>query len=106
MIIYVDIDETICDTPPSRDYSQATPKAERIEIINNLYNQGNTIVYWTSRGAQTGADWRSTTEAQLLEWKASYHDLILKKPHYDLFIDDKSINSDIFFAERCRENND
>jgi len=106
VIIYVDIDETICETPPSRDYSQATPKTERIKIINNLYNEGNTIVYWTSRGAQTGVDWRDTTESQLMEWNASYHELILMKPHYDLFIDDKSINSDTFFAEKCIKNNE
>ena len=50
MVIYVDIDETICVSPESRDYSLATPIKENIEKINKLYDSGDTIVYWTARG--------------------------------------------------------
>ena len=31
------------------------------------------------------------TKDQLKKWKVNYHKLILGKPSYDLFIDDKSI---------------
>ena len=41
MKIFVDIDETICITPISRDYSEATPLKERIEKINKLYDDKN-----------------------------------------------------------------
>ena len=51
MIIYVDIDETICNTPNSRDYSLSEPMMERIEKINKLYDEGNTIIYWTAVGS-------------------------------------------------------
>jgi hypothetical protein len=37
-----------------------------------------------------------TTE-QLNTWGCKYHELILGKPHADLFIDDKGINCDDFF---------
>ena len=37
------------------------------------------------------------TEKQLKEWGCKYHELIMGKPHADLFIDDKGINSDEFF---------
>ena len=97
MIIYVDIDETICNTPDSRDYAKETPILCRIERINQLYDQGNRIVYWTARGTSTKIDWRDVTEEQFSGWGVKYHELHFGKPHYDLFIDDKNINSGVFF---------
>tara|TARA_R110002074_G_scaffold401623_2_gene600397 strand:- start:355 stop:651 length:297 start_codon:yes stop_codon:yes gene_type:complete len=97
MLIYCDIDETICKTPDSRDYSQAKPIYERIAKINDLYNKGHTIIYWTARGTVTGTDWREITEQQLTRWLVKYHELHFGKPAYDLFIDDKNINSERFF---------
>lgn len=64
MIIYIDIDETICITPESRDYSKSTPIVENISKANKLYNDGNIITYWTARGVGTGIDWRPVTEDQ------------------------------------------
>ena len=99
MVIYVDIDETICNSPESRDYSQAIPMPERIKKINKLYDEGNTIVYWTARGTGSGLDWRQTTMEQFERWGVKCHGLMMGKPVYDLFIDDKNINSDRFFKE-------
>ena len=99
MIIYVDIDETICKTPDNRDYTLSEPMGKRIKKINNLYDQGNTIVYWTARGTRSGINWRKTTEEQFLKWGVKYHNLHFGKPIYDLFIDDKNINSEQFFKE-------
>ena len=64
-----------------------------------MFDEGNTIVYWTARGTVTGLNWRALTEMQLNTWGAKYHDLKLGKPHYDLFIDDKNINSETYFKE-------
>ena len=97
MLIYVDVDETICLTPESRDYSLSVPIKENIQKINELYDEGNTIIYWTARGTMTGIDWREVTESQFKRWGVKYHDLIFGKPAYDLFIDDKNINSETFF---------
>jgi len=94
MIIYIDIDETICNTPESRDYSLASPIEQNIEKANKLYDEGNTIVYWTARGTVSGIDWQQTTFDQLISWGAKFHDLKLGKPYYDLFIDDKNINTE------------
>jgi len=99
MIIYVDIDETICESDESRDYSLSSPIMQNIEKINDLYDSGNTIVYWTARGTTTGIDWREVTERQFSEWGVKHHELKLGKPNYDLFIDDKNINSERFFSE-------
>ena len=98
MIIYVDIDETICTSPPDRNYANATPIQERIEHINDLYDAGHTVIYWTARGATTGIDWREVTEKQFEEWGVKYHELHLDKPAYDLFVDDKNIEADVFFS--------
>jgi len=99
MLIYVDIDETICQSPEDRNYSKAQPVKERIEKINKLFEEGNTIVYWTARGTMTGIDWYQVTQKQFDIWGVKYHDLKMGKPAYDLFIDDKNINSDTFFND-------
>ena len=99
MLIYVDIDETICESPEDRDYTKAQPIKERIEKINKLFDEGNTIVYWTSRGTMTGIDWYQVTQKQFDIWGVKYHDLKMGKPAYDLFIDDKNIKSDTFFND-------
>ena len=97
MIIYVDIDETICISPDNRDYAKANPIKKNIEKINNLYDEGNEIIYWTARGTGSGIDWREVTENQFVEWGVKYNSLKFGKPIYDIFIDDKNINSKVFF---------
>lgn len=97
MIIYVDIDETICYYEEKRDYNIAKPYFSRIEKINSLYEQGNTIVYWTARGTVTQENWFNVTLKQLNSWNCKFHELRMGKPAYDLFIDDKNINSETFF---------
>ena len=99
MIYYVDIDETICRYEGERNYPDALPIEKNIEKINDLYDSGNTVVYWTARGTTTGLDWRDVTEKQFSEWGVKYHELKFGKPNYDLFIDDKNIGSERFFSE-------
>ena len=93
MIIYIDIDETICESPENRDYTTAIPIQKNIDKANKLYDEGHTIIYWTARGTTTGIDWREVTEKQFSDWGIKYHDLKLGKPYYDLFIDDKNMNT-------------
>ena len=93
MIIYIDIDETIAEPSESRDYADRTPITANINKANKLYDEGHTIVYWTARGTTTGIDWTDVTRNQLDSWGLKYHDLKLGKPQYDLFIDDKSLNT-------------
>ena len=97
MIYMVDIDETICTSPGDRDYGKAVPMFDRINHINQLYEDGHTVIYWTARGTGSGLDWREVTEKQFEEWGVKYHELRFGKPVYDLFIDDKNINSEEYF---------
>ena len=99
MKIYVDIDETICFYEEERDYKLAKPYFDRIEKINKLFDDGNEITYWTARGSVTGIDWFDTTKKQLKDWGCKYHKLSVgEKPHFDLYICDKSINSENFLV--------
>ena len=97
MIIYVDIDETICEYSGERNYPDAIPVNENIKKINKLYDDGHTVIYWTARGAITKIDWTELTKKQLALWGAKFHELKLNKPHYDLLICDKVTNTKDYF---------
>lgn len=90
--IYVDIDDTICRTN-GMDYPNSVPMMENIAKVNELYDEGHYIVYWTARGQKSGIDWTELTASQLEKWGAKHHELRLTKPPYDVFIDDKVVNS-------------
>lgn len=99
MTVYCfDIDGTIC-TNTNGDYEQAKPIEKIIEKINNLYKEGHTIIIFTARGATTGIDWKETTEYQLHSWGVCYHELLMGKPHADVFVDDKAITPEEIIKE-------
>ena len=89
MIIYVDIDNTICKTDGC-NYTEAIPIKERIDKVNQWYDDGHTIVYWTARGTGSGINCTLQTYEQLIKWNCKYHKLKMGKPVYDVFIEDKS----------------
>lgn len=97
MVIYVDIDDTIADydvNDSSTDYYRARPISINIDKINNLYDEGNTIIYYTARGSvntHRKKEYMELTKRQLKEWGAKYHEVSVgDKPAYDLIICDKS----------------
>ena len=90
MKIYVDIDNTICETDGT-DYNAALPIKINIEKINKLFDEGNEIIYWTARGSVTKINHFDLTENQLKKWNCKYHKLSVgEKPFYDLLICDKT----------------
>ncbi len=100
MIYIVDIDNTICLTRKvdgKWDYPSSVPFQDRIDKINDLYDKGNTIIYWTARGSGSGLDWNELTKQQLDQWGCKYHEVKLGKPSYDVWIDDKAFNDEHFF---------
>lgn len=93
-----DIDNTICTTYGS-EYSSSKPKKKKIKFINNLYNQGHHIIFFTARGmgslrsvTKAKKKYYNFTKKQLLNWGAKYNKLILGKPSWDYFIDDKNLD--------------
>lgn len=108
-----DIDGTLTE-PHDNDPWNAVPRMNRIEKINELYDDGCTIYLQTARGyissakkypddpqaQQRNADYlcRSRTEEQLEEWGVKYHSLYFGKPRASTYIDDRGWNDSEFFA--------
>ena len=105
-----DIDGTICTSVKGRNYEDAQPFRERINVVNRLYETGNEITYFTARAMgrfkdlshedaqkQASSALRELTVQQLLKWGCRYHRLIMGKPHADIFVDDKGIDSELYF---------
>jgi len=92
MIIYIDIDETICHSVPP-DYEKAIPIQANIDKANALFDAGHTIIYWTARGATTGINYKRVTYKQFRKWGVMHDDIRFDKPFFDLFIDDKVLNT-------------
>lgn len=95
----IDIDGTICFYDDNNDlnYNNAKPYHNRINRINKLYDAGNTIIFATARGYETGINWREITEKQLKEWNVKYHELHFGKPSAYRYIDDKGVSAYEFF---------
>ncbi len=91
MNIFVDLDNTLCETKDS-DYLNSKPIKERIEKVNKLKDEGNKITIWTARGQNSGIDYTELTKNQLIKWDIHHDKLLMGKPSYDLYIDDKSVN--------------
>jgi len=90
---FIDLDNTLCFTF-GNDYTNSKPIEERIRYVNQLKEEGNNITIWTARGSTTGIDHKELTKKQLEEWGVKYDDLLMGKPSYDIYIDDKSFNVD------------
>ncbi len=96
MIYYCDIDNTICLTIGS-NYKESKPMKRRIDYMNDLYDRGHEVHYWTARGGHSGTDWLEFTQQQLNDWGVKYTSLNTGKPSYDVFIDDKALSDEAFF---------
>jgi ribonucleotide monophosphatase NagD (HAD superfamily) len=94
----IDIDNTICITI-NNFYKNSKPIKKNIELINDLYKKGHTIIFFTARGMNKYKGNKNKihkvyykfTRDQLIAWGVKFHKLILCKPSYDFAIDDKSI---------------
>ena len=100
----IDIDGTICNTN-GMDYENSQPISERIELVNKLYDEGNTIIFLTARGMGRNDNlyelatkqFYELTSSQLKKWGCKYHELHLSKPAGDVYIDDKAMKDTDFF---------
>lgn len=96
----IDIDDTICKE--EGPVIERKPFLDRIKKINELYDDGHIIIFYTARGNKSGrgeAYYGPITRAQLDAWGVKYHELYFKPFDGDIFIDDRSIHPDEFFKE-------
>tara|TARA_Y100000768_G_C23677094_1_gene540513 strand:- start:282 stop:638 length:357 start_codon:yes stop_codon:yes gene_type:complete len=97
-IICFDLDNVICKTKKNF-YHQSVPIKKSIDLVNELYDKGYYIKIFTARGMGTYKGKKNIiknklgklTLLQLKDWNVKYNELILFKPSYDIFIDDKAI---------------
>ncbi len=97
--ICFDIDNVICKTTNTKDYSKSIPIKKNIKTINKAYNKGFYIIIYTARymGRHNGnltkvmKQIKPLTLKQLKNWGVKYHKIYFGKPSFDLFIDDKSL---------------
>ena len=102
----IDIDGTIC-SDTSGNYKRALPYSSRINYINNLFDLGHQIIYFTARGMGTFKNdinnaqkkWELLTRSQLIEWGVKYHELRFGKPSANFYIDDKNVSLENFFNQ-------
>ena len=96
-IILFDLDNTLCNTEGNY-YEAATPKQDRIDYVNKLYDNGHTIIIDTARGCVSGRNWFYFTVEQLKGWGVKFHTLRTGvKFGADIFVDDKGFNDKVFF---------
>lgn len=101
-----DIDGTLC-TKTDGEYKDAEPLRSRIEKVNKLHDEGNTIILFTARGmsrteGNSNAALRmffDMTLEQMTSWGVKFDKLILGKPAADYYIDDKGLNDVAFFGD-------
>ena len=104
-----DIDGTICSLT-NGNYGFAVPYMDRIKKINELYDDGHTIIFQTARGmgrsnnssSYANRAFYDFTRKQLIDWGVKFHDLFLGKPAGDVYIDDKGIKDGDFFRNEIR----
>lgn len=75
----IDIDGTICDDVPNEEPERmvtAKPYPDALETLNNWFDQGHIITFFTSRTE----DLRQVTEDWLVEHGFKYHGILMGKP--------------------------
>jgi hypothetical protein len=95
-IICFDVDNVICKTR-GNNYKLSKPDKEGIKVINNLYDRGHYIKIFTARymgrfkeNKKMVLKKQKETTTFLSKWGLKYNELIMCKPSYDIFVDDKA----------------
>lgn len=89
--VYVDFDSTLTtgETKPWwQEPLNEQPDWGMIEIVNDLYKQGHTIIIFTARREEV----REETKYFLREWGVMHHAIVMNKPGYKMLIDDRAIS--------------
>tara|TARA_X000000950_G_scaffold289243_2_gene411189 strand:+ start:11116 stop:11475 length:360 start_codon:yes stop_codon:yes gene_type:complete len=98
-IFIFDIDNTICLTR-KKDYIKSKPFKSVVSRINLLKKNGHYIKIFTARYMGRNNENAEIVKKkyyrkiynQLKKWKINFDELIVGKPSYDYFIDDKCHN--------------
>lgn len=109
-IICFDLDGVICKTAGNK-YNKSKPIKKNINFINSLFKKKFIIKIFTARFMGRSNENAllakkkgfSLTRNQLKKWKVKYHYLIMGKPSYDFFIDDKAYGFDTNWPKKLKK---
>ena len=81
------------------DYKNAKPITKNIKFVNYLYKKDYYIKIFTARFMGRSKEninlakkkGLKLTQNQIKKWGLNCHELIMGKPTYDLFVDDKAV---------------
>ena len=107
-IFCFDLDGVVCRTPKNNNYKKSKPIPRAIKKINSLYDKGNYIKIFTARYMGRSKEKVNLakkkglilTKSQLKKWKLKHHKLIMGKPTYDIFVDDKAFGFNKNWTEK------
>jgi uncharacterized HAD superfamily protein len=85
-VIFIDIDGTICTEERTFERPLAKPLPMAKEKINQYYEAGHTIIFWTARGWEQ----YKITKDWLDRHGFKYHQILMGKPIASVFIDDRA----------------
>jgi len=95
-IICFDIDNVICKTN-NNNYKSSQPDKMAIKTINHLHDKGYYIKIFTARFMGRSKENKTKvlkkkqeTKNYLKKWGLKFDKLIMCKPSYDIFVDDKA----------------
>ena len=99
LIYCFDLDNVLCKTPAS-NYKKSKPIKRNINILSTLKKRGHYIKIFTARYMGRNNENAEIVKKkyyrkiynQLKKWKINFDELIVGKPSYDYFIDDKCHN--------------
>ena len=114
-IIAFDLDDVLCSrTSEDGDiekYKSCKPNQEMIKVLNKCYEKGHKIIIYTARGMtcfkgnvnDIYSNLYEITKTQLDQWGVNYHQLIMGKIHFDLFIDDKAYGYNLGWKKNLKK---
>lgn len=95
-IICFDLDNVICKTK-NNNYKFSQPDKTAIKIVNDLHDKGYYIKIFTARYMGRSKENKKKvlkknqeTRNYLKKWGLKFDKLIMCKPSYDIFVDDKA----------------
>ncbi|MFB6194056.1 MAG: hypothetical protein ABEI75_03230 [Halobaculum sp.] len=90
--IAVDVDRTLTTgegTPWWEDALGADPNERAVELVDELYSRGHTIIVWTARPWWVAGE----TAGWLTAHGIRYHGLRMSKGSSDVYLDDKALDA-------------
>ena len=106
-----DIDDTLSEWNPDRDYENFKPNRDVIYNIHKLYYKGHHITLHTARGMlsmrgnleKIEKEIRPPLEKWLEKWNVKYDVLIMGKPPGDYYVDDRNLSINQFIRGQYDE---